>query len=70
MIIMMQGMQAALSHEGRKSQTPDDAVEWAVKQKVLFIVYCLHCAMPTDTLLPRRLWDEPPIGLNTKCVST
>ena len=33
----------------RKVLTPDDAVEWAVKQKVLFIIYCLHCAMPTDT---------------------
>ncbi len=52
----------------RKVLSPDDAVKRAVKQKVLLIFYCLHCAMPTDTLLPRRLWDEPPVGLNTKCV--
>lgn len=31
---------------------PDDTVNRAVKQKVLLILsilYCLHCAMPTDT---------------------
>ena len=37
---------------------------------MLLILYCLHCAVPTDLLLYRRLWNEPPIGLNTKCVST
>ena len=58
----------------RKVLPPDDAKKRAFKQNVLLILYCLHCAMLTDTLLPRRLWDEPwdepPIGLNTKCVST
>ena len=52
----------------RKVFPPDDAVKRAIKQKVLRIFYCLRCAMPTDTLLPRRLWDGPPIGLNTKCL--
>ena len=54
----------------RKILSPDDAIKGAVKQKVLLIFYCLHCAMHTDTLLPERLWDEPSVGLNTKCVST
>ena len=49
---------------------PDDAVKRAVKH-IELLFCCLHCAMPTDMLLPRRLWDEPPIsGLNKKCVRT
>ena len=34
----------------RKVLSPDDAVKRAVKQKVLLIFYCLHCAMPTEGL--------------------
>ncbi len=47
-----------------KVLTSNYAVERAIKKKVLFVFNCLHGAMMTHTLFPRRFGSQPSISLD------
>ncbi len=47
-----------------KVLTSNDAIERAIKKKVLFVFNCLHGAMTTHALFPRRFGSRPSISLD------